>query len=349
LGVILLSLPLRPRRSGRQLALLGLLLATILALTGWNMFQPPRTEIVGPVEIIIPPKATARDIAFLLEERELIRSSLAFRILTKLRNLDSNLKAGRYLFSPGDTPAAILTSLVQGNVSEPQVVVTIPEGYTVLQMANLFEEKGVTKRNDFLEAAQSHELRSEYFAEPPKDGTRVLWEGFFFPDTYSFRPNTPALEVAQRMLTRMDQVWAEVSAGKSDLPLELSPREIVTLASLVEREAKAAEERPLIAQVFYNRLEARMNLQSCATVQYLLPQPKARLLKADTLIPSPYNTYLNPGLPPGPIAAPGKDSLKAVLSPEATDYLYFVAKPDGTHAFSTTYQGHLANRRRYSN
>lgn len=341
------SSSVRPRGRTPQFMGLAFIMAISLLATGLSVLQPAVSGPAAPVEVYIAPKATAGQIAVQLEEKGLIRSALAFRLLAKLKGLDSSLQAGRYFLSPGRTPGQILEAITSGDTRDPVLRVTIPEGYTVRQIAAVLAAKGVTGETEFLEVAKAGELKSRFFGDPPAEGTIFRWEGFFFPDTYFFRPGTPAREVAQRMLTRMDEVWAEETRSYPQPPLNLNPRELVTLASLVEREAKVASERPLVARVFYNRLHAGMSLQSCATIQYLLPAPKPHLLEADTRIPSPYNTYLNPGLPPGPIASPGRDSLRAVLNPAEAKYLYFVAKPDGTHAFSTSYREHLNNQRRY--
>lgn len=338
---------LKPKRPPNEIVGLTLVVAFFFLIAGVGALQPALPSPAEPVAVQIPPEATASEIASLLQEKGIVRSALAFRLLARFTGQEAKLKAGRYVISPGRTPGEILTVLVEGQTAEELVRVTVPEGYTVRQMASLLAAKGITSEAEFLTVARNGDLKSRFFATPLPPGTQFRWEGFFFPDTYLFRPGTPAIEVAQRMLTRMDEVWAEEARMRSETSLNFTPREIVTLASLVEREAKVASERPLIARVFYNRLQANMNLQSCATVQYLLPAPKPRLLEADTRIPSPYNTYLHPGLPPGPIASPGRASLRAALQPGTGDYLYFVAKPDGTHAFSSTYSEHLRNQKRY--
>ncbi|MDK2927166.1 MAG: hypothetical protein PWR31_856 [Bacillota bacterium] len=339
--------PVQTRRARKQVVLLGLVGAFFVFVTALGALEPVHPGQAEATVVQIAPEATAGEIAALLQEKGIIRSALAFRLLAKLTGQEAKLQAGRYLLSPGRSPGEILAVLAQGKMLEEQIRVTIPEGYSVRQIAVLLGTQGVTDEAEFLSVARAGELSSRFFADPPSPEVEFRWEGFFFPDTYFFHPHTPAAEVAQRMLARMDQVWVEETRGTPELPLGFRPREVVTLASLVEKEAKAESERPLVARVFYNRLKANMNLQSCATVQYLLPAPKPHLLDADTRLPSPYNTYLHPGLPPGPIASPGRSSLRAALSPGEGAYLYFVAKPDGTHAFSLTYREHLNNQQRY--
>lgn len=340
---VVLKTTTRRRATGMVIVALILLL-----LTSISAFQPLQPQATVLVEFEVPPAANASDIAQLLQQKGLIKSAWAFRLLGKFSGQEKTIKAGRYMLSPAQTPQEILEVLSVGQTMDMAVKVTIPEGYTVRQIARLLADLGVTKEEDFLAVAKDGDLVSMYFSDGIADETEFNWEGFFFPDTYFFSPNTEAKEIAQRMLARMDEIWAKETKDLINLPANLSPRELITMASLVEREAKVDDERSLIAAVFYNRLEQNMLLQSCATVQYLFPEPKPVLSTQDTTIPSPYNTYLHPGLPPGPIASPGQAAIRAALRP-ATDFkaLYFVAKPDGSHAFSWTYQEHLQNQRKY--
>lgn len=335
------------RKTGQRVLVVALVVMAFFLLTASTLLQPlePRTTV--PVTIEIPPAATAADVAQLLKEQGLIRSACAFRLLGKFTGQEKMIKAGQYCLAPSETPQDILQTLARGQTVNKEVKVTIPEGYTVRQMARLLAAQGITDETEFLAVAKDGGLLSDYFGDVASSEIDWQWEGFFFPDTYFLLPNTPAEEIAQKMLWRMDEVWAEEIQGLTNLPAGLSPRELITLASLVEREAKVAAERPLIAAVFYNRLHKKMPLQSCATVQYLFPEPKPVLSEEDTKALSPYNTYLHSGLPPGPIAAPGRAAIRAVLRPSNSEKLYFVAKPDGSHAFSITYEEHLENQRKY--
>ncbi|MGI6128556.1 MAG: endolytic transglycosylase MltG [bacterium] len=329
--------------------LIGILVIAFMLLlsTGINYLQPYQPHGTASVTIEVPPSATAAYVAQLLQEKKIIKSSLAFRLLGKFTGQEKMIKAGQYVLSPSQTPQEILLALSTGKTVDTAVKVTIPEGYTVRQMARLLADQGLTDEQDFLEIAQNGDLETKYFSEPVPAEVEFKWEGFFFPDTYFFSPDTSSKEIAQRMLERMDEIWAKEIQGTTDLPVNLSPREFITMASLVEREAMVDHERPLVAAVFYNRLRQNMLLQSCATVQYLFPEAKPVLSTQDTEIPSPYNTYLHMGLPPGPIAAPGRAAIRSVLQPSDFEALYFVAKPDGSHAFSNTFEEHLANQRKY--
>jgi len=195
----------------------------------------------------------------------------------------------------------------------------------------------LVSREEFLEAAAKGEFDYDFLTGVPHGEKRL--EGFLFPDTYQFEADATAEEIINVMLKRFGEVYNEEYRRRAQ-ELGLSTLEVVTMASIVEKEAKLDEERAVIAGVFYNRLKKNWKLESCATVQYLLGEPKAELSYKDLEIDSPYNTYKYYGLPPGPIASPGKASLEAALYPEEVDYLFFRANPDGSHTFSRTLAEH---------
>ncbi|MGQ9779417.1 MAG: endolytic transglycosylase MltG [Bacillota bacterium] len=275
-------------------------------------------------------------IARLLRARGLVRSELAFRLWAKLTGSERAVKAGAYALAPNMSAPKILALLRGGK--EEMTRVTVPEGSTLAQIAAILAAHGITEAETFLSFARDPALMAE--VAPEAQGSL---EGFLFPDTYYFSPAAGAEGAIRMMAARFQEVFTPAMRARAKA-LGRSVREIVILASLVEGEAKRAEERPLIAAVFYNRLRRGMPLQSCATVQYALGKHKERLLYEDLQAASPYNTYLHPGLPPGPIGCPGLASLQAALYPAKVDYLYFVAKPDGSHVFSSTYAEHLRAR-----
>lgn len=333
------------RLSRREVSLWMLVIVLALGMTvlvgWWHAATRPETRLSLPAQVAIPAGATAREVAELLEARGIIRNALAFRIYASWQKVDGELKPGVYLFQPGESLSEILHQLVAGRVME--VEFTVPEGYTLKQIAHLLEAKGLVSQEEFWQAA-AKPYPYAFLDGVPRQPNYL--EGFLFPDTYRVPVGTPAEIIIRRMLDRFQEVYNEVSRQRAP-GLELSTLEIVTLASLVEKEAKLDAERPLIAGVFLNRLRRGMRLESCATVEYLLPSPKPVLSYEDLEIDSPYNTYKVSGLPPGPIASPGKPSLLAALNPEPTDYLYFVARPDGSHEFSRTLEEHNAAARRY--
>jgi UPF0755 protein len=247
------------------------------------------------------------------------------------------LKHGTYKIPKGLSPLQIVEILQEGVAPPPKVVkVTIPEGLTIEQMARRFDEPEA-----FLRASSSPEVHEAL----GYDVTSL--EGFLMPNTYHFEAPPPPAEVAARMarqFRRDYEALLEASPGARERDVV----EVVTVASLIEEEARVAEERPLIAAVIYNRLDAGMPLQFDSTLQYALGKYGQRLLDADKEIDSPYNTYKNRGLPPGPISNPGPASLRAALAPADVDYLYFVSNADGrTHTFSATYREHQRAVRRF--
>ncbi|MGI9951748.1 endolytic transglycosylase MltG [Moorellaceae bacterium AZ2] len=332
----------------RRLELGALILATVLIFVltgGWAWWQyliaPPGEEDAPPVKVSIRPGATAAEIGRLLETHGIIRSAWAFGFYAARQKADQKLKPGVYLLSPGENLPRILEQLVEGRVMEEEF--TIPEGFTLKQIARLLADKGLVSEEEFWQAAAKP--YNYPFLEGISPGSHYL-EGFLFPDTYRVPVGASAETLIQLMLDRFQQVYEEVEEQRAP-GLELDTLQIVTLASMVEKEAKLDRERPLIAGVFLNRLRRGMKLESCATVEYLLESPKPVLTYEDLQIDSPYNTYKVMGLPPGPIGSPGRASLLAALNPARTDYLYFVARPDGSHEFSRSFQEHFLAARRY--
>jgi UPF0755 protein len=287
---------------------------------------------------------STQDIANALEAKGLVRSALAFRLLAKLEGIGSSLKAGTYRVGPDMGAKRILDEFVSGK--QALCKVTVPEGFTLTQLAKLLERLGVAKSADLLQAARSPALLAE-LGIPATSA-----EGYLFPDTYFFPAGFSAEGVIRSMVQTFRERLASIPESTALGPSELQERLI--LASIVEREYKAPEEAPLMASVFFNRLKIRMALQSCATVVYVITE---RLGKAhpeviydrDLKIDDPYNTYERRGLPPGPISNPGMTSLRAVFYPAATRYLYFrlVNAEAGTHHFSATLEEHIDSRMLY--
>ncbi len=269
-----------------------------------------------------------------LAENQLIRSAESFVRLGKQEGQAEALKAGRYLLSPAMSSPEILEELVKGNLLTAKF--TIPEGYTLRQIAKVFAEKGIAAEEDFWQCVKEGQFDYSFLEGLPADEHRL--EGYLFPDTYVIEIDESLESVINRMLKRYQEIWQGLPSKQS----KLSDREILILASIVQNEVKLDEERPVAAGVFYNRLAKNMLLQSCSTVQYYFEEPKFPLLTSDTKIDFPYNTYIYTGLPPGPVGSPGKVSLEAAMAPADTDYLYFVAREDGSggHYFSKTLNEH---------
>lgn len=298
----------------------------------------------GKVIVFVVPKgATTGWVADNLYERGVIKDPVVFRCYARYYHLDKKIKSGTYRLSSDLPVPAVLGLLTKGSQLARRF--TIPEGFTLAEIALRLDEQGVVKKEDFLREVAAGSFDFPFLSSNLSGSLRL--EGYLFPDTYKVLPDASAHAVAELMLHRFAEVAEEIdlSAGAGEQGLTLN--ESVTLASLIEREAKLSEERALIAGVLYNRLRRGMPLQVDATVEYALGEHRERILYRDLEVDSPYNTYRVTGLPPGPIAAPGRASLVAAIKPEKTDYLYYVAKPDGSHAFARTLEEHNANKRRY--
>lgn len=324
----------RMPRSKAVAVLAGIL--TILVICALWLLGPRggKTE----VSFHVPARASAKDVAVALREKYLIRSETAFRLLSRLKGVDNRFRTGVHLLSPSLSTPQIISSLVSGDRRLKDVVVTIPEGYSIPQIAQAMQDGLILRPEEFLAAARRESVEPNTVSFPLPDGSL---EGYLFPDTYRFEPDSEPKTVVARMLANFERK-AYHPLQSEFLRSSLSFPQVITLASMVEREAKLPQERPLIAGVYLNRLRKMMKLECDATVQYALGRHKARLSYSDLKVDSPYNTYLHPGLPPGPICNPGLDSIRSVLNPIESDFLYYVARPDGSHVFSRTLREHRA-------
>lgn len=335
-----------PARSkmGLYAILLLLLLVPIVLGFWWSGNLKPVSDSDQKQVMVIKEGMSAAQVAQELEKMKVIRSAEVFLQLCRIEKADAKLLAGMYYLSPALSSREILDVLLKGPV--PDVIkITIPEGYTVSQIVNTLVKNNLGTKQELYQAMQTFQAKNYSFLNGVPGGDTRL-EGFLFPDTYFFDKDAKPEEVLERFLQRFEQeLTAETKNRLKEL--NISVYTWVTKASIVEREAAKPEERPVIAGVFDNRLREGMALESCATVQYVLGEVKPVLSLEDIKIDSPYNTYKNPGLPPGPIANPGHASLNAVLYPNKTDYLFFVAKNDGSHAFAKTFNEHLQNVSKY--
>ncbi len=283
--------------------------------------------------------SSAGQIAVQLKKSGIVRNSSAFVLAARWYGKTYALQAGTYELAPGMNLREIMVRLSQGLVINTVVRVTIPEGLTLPQIGRIFARYGMFSQEEFLSAADDISLPYPYLDHIP-DTTVHRLEGYLFPDTYEFHLDASPEFVIRTMAARFNAVMPTLFAA-SPKREQFSLHQIVTMASIVEREAVKNEERSRIAGVFYNRLQRGMLLQSCATVQFVTGRV-GRVLYIDLAVDSPYNTYRHAGLPPGPIANPGLASLSAALEPENTAYLFFVAREDGSHIFSRTYAQHRA-------
>lgn len=300
--------------------------------------QPVGSKSEAPRLVLIRPQTGALTIARALKDAGVIRSRFAFLAVAVARGTHRHLLAGEYEFAPGLPLLEIVPRLEQGRGLVHEV--TIPEGFAAQQIAQVLADSGLIDWDRFMRLLRDHQT-----LEVHRLGSGSL-EGYLFPDTYRLVKGMSEEAIIHRMVRRFQEVFGPEEQARAK-ELDMSVPEVVTMASLIEREARVSQERALISAVFHNRLRRGMPLQSDPTVLYGLSRFGGRLTKANLQAPSPYNTYLHQGLPPGPIANPGRASILAALYPASSRYLYFVSKNDGTHAFSNTLQEHDALVRRY--
>jgi len=293
----------------------------------------------GEVQVVVPEGASASRIAGILEEKELVGSPRLFSLYARLGGASENLKSGTYRIPAGASWGEILDVLESGAVET--IPITVPEGFSAEQIAGLVAEVSGAPADSVVALT----MDSLFAAELGVPGPDL--EGYLFPETYRVAQGLPARNILRIMVDRYRQFWTSERRALAD-STGRTEREVVTLASIVEKEARVVDEMPIIAGVYANRLERDMLLQADPTVQYALGSPRARLLYAsiDSVADNPYNTYTHPGLPPGPIASPGEAALEAALQPADVPYLFFVARADGTHEFTRTLREHINAKNR---
>jgi len=318
----------------------GLILFTwVIAGLFYYQASHPAGESEQLIMIRIPPGATLKQIATKLKDRNLILSASSFRLLTNIQNKHTQVQAGEYELSQSMLPMDILLTITSGKtILYP---VTIPEGYRITEIAQLLASKGLANKDAFIKKCRNISWMDSL--KIPSDSL----EGYLFPETYHFSKHTSERKIIQTML----DTFKERVVNQKLLDLvkrsSFSLHEIITLASLIEKETGMDEERKHISSVFHNRLRKKMLLQTDPTVIYAIEEFDGNIRKKDLSIDSPYNTYRYKGLPPGPIASPGLKSITAALSPIKTNHFYFVSRKDGSHHFSSSLEEHNNAVRRY--
>jgi len=313
-----------------------------LAQRQYVRLQAPYVGYVGAEQFVdVPSGLGPQAIGRLLVRAGVVQDVTTWRLAVWRSGEATTLKAGEYRFAGPMTPAAVVDRIARGDVYLRSI--TFPEGLTIRQMAKIYEEAGFGPAPAFAAAAR------DAGAAAALDPHATTLEGYLFPDTYALPRRASAIDLVRRMVSRFESVmtdeWRQAGAARG-----LTVREVVTLASLVEKETARPDERPLVAAVYYNRLEKGIGLQCDPTVIYALElrgRFNGNLTRADLSVDSPYNTYRYRGLPPGPIASPGRASLQAAVQPAAVDYLYFVSRNDGSHAFSSSLAEHNRNVSKY--
>jgi UPF0755 protein len=326
----------------------------IAGLVGFSYYYNGLLEPIDPVAVDqyhlvdIPSGSSTEYIAGILYREGLIKNELAFRFYVRQNNLGQSFMAGRYNLSPSMSLEEIIDRIQRGEVYTETTWFTIPEGLTIEETARRLEETGLVGGDEFLSLAKEpSENIIEMFPflqDIDNPDIDYILQGYLFPDTYEVFTDADEEDIMIIMLHRLDSIFNDELINRMN-ELGLSMHETLTLASIVEREAVVDHERALIAGVFHNRIRIGQRLESCATIQYILGETKEYLTFQDLEIPSPYNTYQNAGLPPGPIAGAGEASILATLFPETTDYFFFNYKYDGSgeHYFSRTLDEHNQN------
>ncbi len=338
-----------------RIIFIGAVILAVVKGTGWvyqNAYaliqRPAQSGESKEVTIEIPKGIGTEKIASILKKNGLIENELFFRVLAKLNGYDSKFQTGKFQLDTSMDEYRIMEILIKDGEKRQTVKFTIPEGYTILQIANKMVELGVCKTSDeFVQACNDiSKYNYDFVQEIPERNLRL--QGYLFPDTYEIYADAKASEVIEKMLKRFDAIY-DTDFRARTTALGYTIDQVVNMASIIEKEVRVPEERKLVASVINNRMKIDMPLQMCSTVMYVLNKSYPQLTIADTKIDSPYNTYINRGLPAGPIANPGKAALEAVLYPEETDYIYFVLKDaeSGEHVFSRTLDEHNAAKAKY--
>lgn len=312
--------------------------ATILGYQYYNSNLAAAAPNGTEQEMTISKGSSVKSIATQLEKQGIIKNANVFTIYCKLNDKANKIKAGKYVLSSAMTVAQIVDKLASGNADTNSVRFTMPEGFELRQMADRLEAQGLIDKVEFYDAINKAEFDYSFIKDIPDREGKL--EGYLFPDTYEVFKNATEQEIIDKMLGKFDKVFTEAYRQRAK-ELNMTFDQVITLASIIEREAKLDKDRKIISGVFHNRLNKKMKLESCATVQYLLKEQKPVLTYKDLEVDSPYNTYMYVGLPKGPIASPGAASIEAALYPDDVDFLFFFATSDGSHIFSKTYQEHL--------
>lgn len=312
----------------RRLEIIVLVLIALFIIGAVHLYVTFYTPLSrdGIARTITIPRGTSfRVVAEDLERSGVVRDSESLILAASVLGAYKKVKAGEYEFSSSMTPVEILEALVKGRVKRH--LLTIPEGYNIREIAAALGDEGVIDASVFISRATDRRFAASIGIEG------ATFEGYLFPDTYELTKGMTADEIIRKMSARFKEVYSE-EFEKAARARGMSMARVITLASIIEKETGAADERPLISAVFHNRLKKGMKLQSDPTVVYGIKDFNGNITRKDLLARTPYNTYANFGLPPGPIANPGRDSIRAAIDPAPNGYLYFVSRNDGTHVFS---------------
>ena len=325
-----------------------LMLSILIGATIYAYFLPPNVN--GEVIITINEGDSLDTIGTKLMDNYVIKSKKMFILYSRIKGGSADFKSGTVIIKRPISLENLNKQLKEIPADGQEIKITIPEGYSISQISKLFANSGLMAKDTFLAIADKGDFDYKFLKFTKPKNAKYKLEGFLFPDTYYFCKDESPESIFEKMLNRFDEIIGTQLMDKAQ-SLKIMPLALVTMASIIEKEAVMPKERPIISGIFYNRIKRNMKLESCSTVQFALDKEeyKSVLTLDDIKINSPYNTYMHEGLPPGPIASPGKESLEAAFNPKITEYLYFVAKGDGSHIFNISYEEHLKATKEYTN
>lgn len=334
------------KRKLKKAPVLGLVcaLVVVIGLAVLLRLVPGVSNLSEPVTVTVSQGQGARSVAAMLADAGVVKNKLSFELFVKREGAEGDLRPGTYTFSGEVSFDDVLAELKRGNLAENTLNVTVPEGKTVPQVAEIWANAGLCTVDEFLAACAEVELDYDFLPTEVVGEKYNRVEGFLFPETYNVRDDWGAEQLVKLQVGQFAKLWTEERSSKAS-DMGYTAAEIVTVASLIEREARVADERPLVASVIYNRLDIGQLLQIDATIQYILGEQVDRVLYRHLEIDDPYNTYMYAGLPPGAICSPGISCIDAALAPAETDYYYYRTKNDGSgeHNFARTLAEHNAN------
>ncbi len=341
----------KEKKSPAVKLLVFLMAIALICVAGFNFYLVSGGKALNAndtttVIVTIPEGSGTGKIAGILVENNLIADATAFKLQSRFKGNDGKYKVGSYVLSPSMTMEEMMNIIIEGKQQTKRF--TIPEGYDIKRTAQKLSSEGFIDIDAFLEQIQSGTFEYPFLKDAPLGPDRL--EGYLYPETYDVYESATEADIINRMLQQFDKLFTQEYYDRAN-ELGMNINQVLTMASLIERETRVKDEKAIVASVIKNRIDQGMKLQIDATVQYALGEQKERLLYEDLEIDSPYNTYKIIGLPPGPICSPSIDSIYAALYPADTDYLYYVLNPslNGTHSFTSDYNQFLRDKQNYIN
>lgn len=337
------------RKNSKLIILIVIVVIALVIVAGFNLYlanglKPVNSTDTSTIGVEIPQGSGTGNIAVILSDNNLINDVTVFKLQSKLKGNDGKYKAGNFVLSPSMTMNEIMNIIIEGKQQTKRF--TIPEGYDIKKVAEKLSAEGFIDYDTFMKEIEFGEFDYDFLVDAPAGPDRL--EGYLYPETYDIFEDATEKDIINRMLSQFDKLFTQEYYDRA-AGLNMDINEVVTIASLIERETRVKDEKALVASVIKNRIDQGRPLEIDATIQYALGETKERLFYSDLEIDSPYNTYKIKGLPPGPICSPSIDSIYAALHPADTDYLYYVLDPslNGTHNFSASYEEFLKNKDNY--